>query len=76
MNGLGYRSWPDRLVIGPKGFFKWIEFKRPVLGKLSDGQVDLFEELSCMGHPVEVHDDFKVALLSLELDLRKHKIIK
>lgn len=29
MNGLGFRSWPDRLFISPHGEYLWIEFKRP-----------------------------------------------
>lgn len=29
MNGLGFRSWPDRLFVGPSGLCLWVEFKRP-----------------------------------------------
>jgi hypothetical protein len=29
MNGAGYRGWPDRLYITPKGRVFWIEFKAP-----------------------------------------------
>lgn len=30
MNGLGFRGWPDRLFIWPKGNrMEWVEFKQP-----------------------------------------------
>ena len=61
LNGLGYRSWPDRLVLGPKGFMIMIELKRKKLGKLSEGQVELFKELGDLGHTVHVFDDGKQA---------------
>jgi hypothetical protein len=61
MNGLGYVSWPDRLIIGPKGFCRWIEFKRPEIGKLSPGQIYLFAELAAWGHHVSVFTDGKLA---------------
>jgi len=57
MNGLGYRSWPDRLVLGPKRFMVWIELKRKVTGRLSEGQKELFDELDAMDHKVHVFDD-------------------
>lgn len=61
MNGLGYRSWPDRLVLGPERFFILIELKRKEIGKLSPGQEELFKDLSFMGHEVHVFDDGKAA---------------
>lgn len=61
LNGLGYRSWPDRLVLGPERFMIMIELKRKVTGRLSEGQKDLFEELQELGHVVYVFDDGKEA---------------
>lgn len=57
LNGLGYRSWPDRLILGPDRFMIMIELKRKVTGKLSEGQKDLFEELRELGHLVYVFND-------------------
>lgn len=81
MNGLGYRSWPDRLVLGPKKFLWWVEFKRPAgkgtkAGVLSQGQEDLFEELEHLGFTVYVHDDAQKALQDLEHDLIAHGVLK
>lgn len=60
MNGLGNASWPDRLIIGPRGFAVWIEFKRP--GEpLTKGQEDLHAELRAIGQTVAVFDDAKKA---------------
>ena len=61
MNGLGNRSWPDRLVLGPEGFVLWMELKRKKTGKLSEGQKTLFEELEELGHKIYVFDDGKAA---------------
>ena len=72
MNGLGNASWPDRLIIGPKKFFMWIEFKRPEIGKLSPGQEDLFSEMESMGHPVLVFTDGRVAANYLNQQLELH----
>ena len=69
MNGMGFASWPDRLIIGPDGFSMWIEFKRPELGKLSEGQRVLFEEMRLMGHIVQVHDNSDLAIASLKFNL-------
>lgn len=44
INGLGQRSWPDRLFIRPDGHVIWIEVKRPD-GVLSEGQKAMIEEL-------------------------------
>lgn len=61
MNGLGYRSWPDRLVLGPECFIIFIELKRKEIGRLSPGQEELFKDLSFMGHEVHVFDDGRAA---------------
>jgi len=72
MNGLGNASWPDRLIIGPKKFFMWIEFKRPVIGRLSPGQETLFAEMGEIGHEVHVFTDGKLAALAVKYALRTH----
>lgn len=61
MNGIGYRSWPDRMVLGPRRFILFIELKRPKLGKLSPGQIDLFNEMAELSHFVPVFTDGKIA---------------
>ena len=81
MNGEGFNSWPDRLIIGPKNFSMYIEFKRPPGpqggkgGQLSPGQEDVIDMLKSMGHIVEVHNDRREALRGLEIQLRKAKVI-
>lgn len=72
MNGLGNSSWPDRLIIGPRGFCRWIEFKRPELGKLSPGQEELFAELEAWGHSVPVFVDGKKAAQYIKDELSEH----
>lgn len=62
LNGRGYNSWPDRLVLGPDKFMCLIEFKRPVLGKVSPGQEELFDELEALGHHVAIQDQADAAL--------------
>lgn len=62
LNGRGFNSWPDRLVLGPQKFSCLIEFKRPVLGKVSPGQAELFDDLGEIGHHVEVLDNADTAL--------------
>lgn len=61
LNGVGARSWPDRLVLLHNGQFALIEFKRPQLGVLSAGQEDLFEELKLLDHHVLVTTDAQKA---------------
>ena len=72
MNGLGFASWPDRLIIGPHKFTCWIEFKRKEIGKLSPGQVTLFNEMGGMGHVVHVLDDGKLAYDVLVQRMEQH----
>jgi hypothetical protein len=43
-NGIGQRSFPDRIFFMPNGVVGMIEFKRAD-GKLSEGQKDLIQEL-------------------------------
>jgi hypothetical protein len=72
INGLGYAAWPDRLIIGPRGFIMWLEFKRPKVGKLSPGQEALFLEMGNMGHQVYVHTDAVLAIDELERLMALH----
>lgn len=55
MNGLGFRSWPDRLFIGNDCSF-WVEFKRPGATTTS-AQDHQLEVLRNMGQHVYVVDD-------------------
>lgn len=74
LNGAGNRSWPDRLILGPKRFMLMIEFKRPQLGKLSEGQKSLFEELGELGHVVPVLDDAHLAVALVKERLIEHGV--
>lgn len=74
MNGMGFNSWPDRLVIGPKGFFYWVELKREKIGKLSAGQEDLFGEMLKMDHGVHVFTDGREAALAVKYALMRHGV--
>jgi hypothetical protein len=72
MNGQGFRSWPDRLVMGEYGFTMLIEIKRKIVGKLSPGQEDFFPLLGDMGHQVSVFDDGKEAAAHVWGAFQKH----
>lgn len=48
---------PDRLLIAPNGKYLFIEFKRPVLGKLSLPQEHVMQKLKELGCDVRVCDD-------------------
>lgn len=50
MNGLGYRDWPDRLVVTPEGLVLWVEFKRAGQD-LRPSQQNLREELELRRQP-------------------------
>jgi hypothetical protein len=76
MNGIGYRSWPDRLILGPNGFVMWVELKRPKIGKLSPGQKDLFETMESLGHCVNVFVDAKVAVMAVKAALINHGVLR
>ena len=60
MNGLGFRAWPDRLVIG-LGFHFWIEFKR-VGEECTPLQLDCHKKLRKQGEHVYVCDDSDEAI--------------
>lgn len=56
MNGMGFRDWPDRMVLLPGCPVLFIEFKRR--GRdATPSQADLHKELRAMGYEVWVEDD-------------------
>lgn len=62
MNGMGYKSWPDRLFIPPKKKPKlkpfWVEFKR--LGQKPTAlQALMHEDLRSRGETVYVIDNYE-----------------
>ena len=71
MAGFGFSAWPDRLFVLPSGKTFWIEFKRPVVGKLSPGQSSLITTLSDMGHIVYVVDDAERGKAIVEAELSR-----
>lgn len=74
MNGLGFRSWPDRLFLPPRGTTRdreaagysvaslrhpfWVEFKRPGKEPTPD-QARLHRDLRARGEVVHVCDSFE-----------------
>jgi hypothetical protein len=56
MNGMGARSWPDRMFITPTGRVFFIEFKRPG-GKLTEGQAAMLDDLRGRHVGASVEDD-------------------
>lgn len=67
MNGLGFRSWPDRFFVSPRGRRGrsfWVEFKRPGEVPTPD-QERMIAELRARGESVYTLDnkeDFKKVL--------------
>lgn len=54
MNGLGFRDWPDRMVLKPGVPWPlWIEFKRPGEEQTKSQRL-LAERLRAFGHSVRV----------------------
>lgn len=65
MNGLGFRSWPDRLFLSFKGNAVFIEFKRP--GETAtESQAHLHQQLRKMGFDVQVFDNVDKAFQYLK----------
>jgi hypothetical protein len=49
LNGMGFNSWPDRLILCPGGAVVFIEFKKP--GEdLRPAQQQLHEDVGSIGH--------------------------
>lgn len=68
-NGLGQRSFPDRIFFLPNGKVVMIEFKRPG-GELSEGQKTMIHELQKRRQKVVVCNnvDFAIEILQFYLD--------
>ncbi len=62
MNGLGFRDWPDRLFIPPKGNRTrrpfWVEFKR-VGEDATESQANMHADLRSRGETVYMCDNLK-----------------
>lgn len=56
LNGLGYRDWPDVMVLAENGLSFYIEFKRPG-EKPRPTQRIMIDDIEGLGHNVEVFDD-------------------
>ena len=74
LNGLGNRSWPDRMVLGPNGFVMFVEMKRKKIGKLSAGQEELFKDMGALGHHVFIFDDGHEAAAWVKAGLIAHGV--
>jgi hypothetical protein len=61
INGLGYASWPDQMVLCPGGKVLLIEFKRPD-EELTEAQADLHSEALKIGHKWYWFDNWEDAL--------------
>lgn len=59
LNGIGKRSHPDRMFLGPYGRALFIEFKRPG-AQPTPLQLALHRQWLKLGHKVHVVDDVKV----------------
>lgn len=51
---VGYRGWPDRIVVLPFGITDWVELKRPKGGRFEPLQLRTHDRLRRMGHKVFV----------------------
>ncbi len=69
MNGAGFRSWPDRMFIGPGAVF-FIEFKRRGLPPTPQ-QAWLHEILRAAGHRVHVCDSTHAARVALRYEMQR-----
>jgi hypothetical protein len=61
LNGMGYKSWPDRLILCPGGAILFIEFKKPGEG-LSELQQSLHSEVAEIGHVFKTYDSWEDAI--------------
>lgn len=64
MNGLGYRGWPDRMFLMPKGQVVFIEFKVPG-GKCTELQLYVQAKLRKLGYEVHVCETKEHAIATL-----------
>jgi len=69
---VGYKGWPDRLVlIGPQRVL-WFEFKQPG-GRVAPIQKIRHKELRSFGHQVEIITDWKQAVAYVASARRAYK---
>lgn len=54
IGGVGWRGWPDRMVLFTGGITHWVELKRPVGGKYEPLQLRMHKELRALGFVVHV----------------------
>lgn len=62
INGMGFASWPDRLILCPGGAVLFIEFKKPGEG-LRPAQAALHSEAHKLGHTWYTCDDAENAMM-------------
>lgn len=75
LNGTGYRSWPDRLILVPGGVTLFIEFKRP--GEdLRPDQESLHEDAATIGHTWYTFDNWEGAIELVKSFLPQRKTLK
>ena len=62
---LGFRGWPDRLILWPGGGILFIEFKRPgeKPRKLQEYVHDIIRKL---GFEIQVHDNRDIAVAAIK----------
>lgn len=75
MNGLGMRSWPDRLFLLPGGKAFFIEFKRKD-AKPTPLQAAMLADLNRRGFDAECHDNSETAIASLRAKLEAARLPK
>jgi len=71
LNGMGYKSWPDRLILCPGGAVVFIEFKKPGEG-LRPAQGELHSEVHQIGHTWYTCDDADNAMEIVRNAMREH----
>lgn len=71
LNGMGYNSWPDRLILCPGGAIVFIEFKKPDEG-LRPAQAELHSEVHKIGHTWYTCDDADNAMEIVKNAMRQH----
>lgn len=69
----GFRGWPDRLILWPGRGILFIEFKRPgeQPRKLQEYVHRIIQRL---GFEIEVHDDYRIALESVQRKVESHSV--
>jgi len=69
LNGMGYNSWPDRLILVPGGVTLFFEFKRP--GEhLRPAQAELHLQADTIGHTWYTFDSWEIAIAIVRQHMR------